>query len=389
MNTERELHIDAHIKKCPDALLVNKEPVFIHGKLQELDVFRLPTKLLVFNIGNGRFAAELIAAEKRLNRKLDTTKADDVKVIQQLLLKQDETETEALKTDLKKNGQIYPGIITFDGAVINANRRMAILQVLFAETSDEKFEYLNVARLPKGVDAKDLWRIEAKLQFGRDFRLEYGQVNELLKIKAGRQSGLTDKQISEALAGRYSEKKVAEKLETLKLMDSYLHSIGKPGEYTHIQEERAGEKFNSLHDQVVSSLKRGAYKSEIPKITQVAFALIEGKEHSHWKIRRLREVAQSSQARTALYDAFDKNGKLKADRAAVMEAFDTADFIVEMELEKDKPEKLAGKALSALEQIDVKHPSVKKTEFQKLLTDIRSEVDRLTAPAKKHGKAGN
>ena len=72
-----------------------------------------------------------------------------------------------------------------------------------------------------------------------------------------------------------------------------------------------------------------------------------------------------------------------------MEAFDTADFIVEMELEKDKPEKLAGKALSALEQIDVKHPSVKKTEFQKLLTDIRSEVDRLTAPAKKHGKAGN
>ena len=83
MNTERELHIDAHIKKCPDALMVNKEPVFIHGKLHELDVFRLPTKLLVFNIGNGRFAAESIAAEKRLNRKLDTTKADDVKVIQQ------------------------------------------------------------------------------------------------------------------------------------------------------------------------------------------------------------------------------------------------------------------------------------------------------------------
>ena len=68
------------------------------------------------------FAAELIAAEKRLNRKLDTTKEEDVKVIQKLLLEQDKNETETLKGDLKKNGQIYPGIITFDGAVNQATR---------------------------------------------------------------------------------------------------------------------------------------------------------------------------------------------------------------------------------------------------------------------------
>jgi hypothetical protein len=95
------------------------------------------------------------------------------------------------------------------------------------------------------------------------------------------------------------------------------------------------------------------------------------------------------QARTALYEAFDKQGQLKADRAAVLDAFETADFIVEMQDEKDKPEKLAEKALSALKQIEPKHPSVKKAEFQKLLTDIRGEADRLTIPAKKHGKAGN
>jgi hypothetical protein len=112
-----------------------------------------------------------------------------------------------------------------------------------------------VARLPKGVDAKGLWRIEASLQFGRDFRLDYGQVNELLKIRAGKNSGLSDKQISVALSGRYSDKKVNEKLEILKLMDSYLYSIGKPGAYTHIQQERAGEMFNSLHDNVISPRK--------------------------------------------------------------------------------------------------------------------------------------
>jgi hypothetical protein len=296
MKTEREILIDAYIENHPQAKLVNNEPVFIHGEIKKLDVFRLPIKLLAFNIANGRFAAELLAAEKKLNRKLDATKAEDVKIIQGLLLQQDKNETETLKADLKKNGQIYPGIITFDGAVINANRRMAILQAIFTETNDEKFEYLNVARLPKGVDAKDLWRIEANLQFGRDFRLEYGQVNELLKIRAGRQSGLSDKQISEALAGRFSPKKVAEKLETLKLMDSYLHSIGKPAEYTIIQEERIGEMFNSLHDNVISPLKNGSLKSEIPKVTQIAFAMTQGangkKRHSHWKIRRLRNAME-------------------------------------------------------------------------------------------------
>jgi len=388
MKTEREIQIDAYIEAHPDAKLT-PEPVFFHGRFENVDAFRLPTKLLVFNIGNGRFAAELIAAERRLNRKLDPTKPDDVKEIQKLLLEQDEAEAEALKADLKKNGQVYTGIITFDGAVINANRRMAILQSLYNDTAEERYEYLKVARLPKGVDARDLWRIEAKLQFGRDFRLEYGQVNELLKIRAGKISGLTDKQISEALAGRYSDKKVAEKLEILKLMDSYLHSIGKPGEYTHIQEEHAGEKFNSLHDNVISPLKKGAHRADVPKITEVAFALIEGKQHSHWKIRRLRDVTELPQARSALYAAFDRKGDLKGDRAAVQDAFDTAEFIVDMQEKKDRPEKLAERALSALKEIDVKHQSVKKTEFQNLLLNIEGEVDRLTVRKKKNGKAEN
>lgn len=301
------------------------EPVFFHGELRQVIAYRLPIKLLVFNIRNGRFAAELIEEEKRLNRKLDPTKDEDVKVIQHLLLEQNKGETDVLKDDLKKNGQLYPGIITFDGAVINANRRMAILQVLNKETGDERFEYLKVARLPKGVDAKDLWRIEAKLQFGREFRLEYGQVNELLKIRAGKNSGLSDKQISEALAGRYTEKEVGERLEVLKLMDTYLHRIGKPGEYKHIQEEQAGEKFNSLQANVISSLKKSAHKSEVPKITEIAFAMIEGKKHSHWKIRRLRKIAELSQARAALYAAYDKQDKLKSDRDVVLDSFDTAD----------------------------------------------------------------
>ena len=39
------------------------------------------------------------------------------------------------------------------------------------------------------MDERDLWRIEAGLQFAKDFRLEYGPVNELLKLKEGLERG--------------------------------------------------------------------------------------------------------------------------------------------------------------------------------------------------------
>jgi hypothetical protein len=387
MKTQRELAIDAYIQQHPDTELPAPHPVGFHGKVHQLAVYRLPIELLIFNIGNGRFAAELMAEEKKVGRKLDTTNREDAKIIRQLLLEQNTDETKVLTEDLKRNGQLEPGIITFDGAVVNANRRMAIFQLLHDDGGDEKFEYLNVARLPHGVDEKDLWKIEAKLQFGRDFRVEYGPVNELLKIRAGKHSGLSEKQISDALAGRYSPKDVTEKLEILKLIESYLRFIGKPGEYKIVQEERQVEKFNSLHSSVVSALKRGAHKAEIPKITEIAFAMIKGNRHSHWQIRKLRRVAELEQSRGTLYTIYDRHGKLTEDSGAISDAFDAAEFIVDAQEEKDRPEKLADKALSALRQIDSKHGSVKGPAFQKLIDDISVEVKRLSVgEAKKRDK---
>lgn len=386
MKTQREIEIDAYIKSHPKAKLPAPLSVVYHGKVNPEDVFRLPTELLIFNIANGRFAAELIEEQRKLRRQLDPLKPDDAKIIRRFLLEQNDAETKALTDDIKANGQLDPGIITSDGAVINGNRRMSILQTLYTDTGKERYAYLNVARLPRGVDAKDLWKIEAKLQFGRDFRLEYGPINELLKIRAGKLSGLSEKQISDALGGRYSPKGVEEKLRILKLIDSYLNSIGKPGEYKIIQEERIVEKFNSLHSNVVVPLAKGPHKPEVPKITQIAFGMIKGGKHSHWKIRELRKISEVPGAKKALLTAYDKNGKLSSPRK-VADAFDAASYIVEAQEQKDRPEKLASNALSALSEIDSAHEAVAKQDFKTLLGEIQTEVTRLVkAGASKRAK---
>ena len=88
----------------------------------------------------------LLEKEEQLKRKLDPTKKNDDQVIRKLLLEQNENETAALMADIQKNGQLEPGIITFDGAVINANRRMAIMRSLFEKTKEDKYKYLMVWR---------------------------------------------------------------------------------------------------------------------------------------------------------------------------------------------------------------------------------------------------
>lgn len=297
METTRSKALNDYLKKHPNQK-VNNQMMHISygGKVHSHELYRIPIDMLFHNIRNGRFAAELLEREEQLKRKLDATKEADAVEIRKLLLGQNEAETNALTRDIKENGQLDAGIVTFDGAVINANRRLAILHSLYHETKKDQYKYLMVGILPQGVDEIDLWKIEAGLQFGRDFRLQYGGVNELLKLREGEHQGLSYKAISVALLGRYTEKQVEEKLAILNLIDSYLSFIGKPNEYHRITEGQDLEKFNSLQKNVIASLikKHSKKKKEIAELTAIAFSLINKTDTNHWNIRKLRDIAAKS-----------------------------------------------------------------------------------------------
>src|SRR6266536_653426 len=285
--------------------------IFYEGDVHTHEVYKIPIKYLIYNIRNGRFRAELLEKEDELKRKLDATNKEDAQVIQQLLLDQDENETELLKQDLIKHGQIDPGIITSDGAVINANRRMAILSYLFKETREEKYSYLKVGILPQRISTSDLWRIEAGLQFGKDFRLKYGGVNELLKLKEGLKQGLSEKDISVALLGRYSEKQVKEKINILKLIDSYLVFIEKPGEYHLIHEEGALEKFIS-GSKAMERLSFGKERAmEKIDMYNLLFLLIEKTNARHLDLRELDKIANNVNAYKELKKGYNSSAQRK------------------------------------------------------------------------------
>lgn len=382
LETIREKQLDVYLQD-PSAKDDQKLRIVLKGQPTLLQVYRIPIKHLIYNIRNGRFAAELLAKESHLRRKLDPATPEDAKIIQKLLLDLNQNETDALKADLRDNGQLDPGVITRDGAVINGNRRMAILTALHDETQDSKFEYLRVARLPKAVDEKDLWRIEAGLQFAKEFRLDYSPINELLKLKEGRDSGFSSAEISKTLLGRFSESKVDEKLEILKLIESYLILIKKPGQYHIVQEERDVEKFNSLQANVVAPLKRqGRREAEIAKLVTFAFLLINKTDLTHWDIRLLSKIAVEEKANAELLKGYDAGKPLKRTKNELEESFATAKEIVEATKQQSRPERLIKKALSALRGIGSDNPRITGREMKSLLTELKEEVDRLLTAAR-------
>ena len=77
-------------------------PVQIEGRTEYRRVWKLPHKLLSYNIRNGRFASELLAKEASLKRKLNPHNKEDAKLIRKLLLDQNPNETQALTENLKE-----------------------------------------------------------------------------------------------------------------------------------------------------------------------------------------------------------------------------------------------------------------------------------------------
>lgn len=363
---EIKAHVDRHDREENMAIRVELE-----GQITVLDVYRIPINLLRYNIRNGRFASELRHKENELKRKLDNTNPIDAKIIRGLLLEQSTSETALLKKDLIAHGQIDPGIITHDGAVINANRRMSVISQLWDETHETKWEHLKVAILPDNVGEKDLWRIEAGLQFGKDFRLEYGPINELLKLREGIDCGLEAEDIAATLLGRFSTKDVEERLRRLELIDSFLEQIRKPGDYAVIGEERSMEKFNSLSTNVINHLKLKAEldPADLFKIAQTGFALIRDKNTSHWDIRKLAAIAKSPKARAKLLDPLPED-PFEAEPDVLRDSFENAKDVIDAENEQQKPERLLQRALTAVQSIDPKSPKVALPATQAALTTL-------------------
>ncbi len=233
MNQERKRLIAQYIRTHQTKRTFK---VSFRGQPHELQVIQVPVAELRFNVRLGRLILDRYTTI-HVEGGGDPEDADVQREIEEKILAL--RETEDLLKELRRDGQLEPGIVTEDGYVINGNRRLACLRRLEKETGGQSFHYMEVGVLPP-AEPEDLFLLEANLQMSPDTRARYGPVTTAVQVKRGLvEFQLKKKTVAEAM--RLSEPELQERLDILDLIDGYLAFVNQPGKYSLV-ETSAGER---------------------------------------------------------------------------------------------------------------------------------------------------
>lgn len=386
-NAADAIKINEYIQNNPDCKVPRTITVTLQGKRMDLQTWRLPLDHTFYNIKNGRFAAEYIDLVEKKGRELDPKNEEDSKDIQSLLLELDPKQSRILEKDLQQFGQKDPGIITWDGFVINGNRRRSVLEEL-CSLGHSEFKFIEVARLPPNVSSQDLWKLEAGIQLSKNVQVEYGPINELLKFKEGIDAELTPIEIANSLYGGFKEKDIVDKMEQLSLISEYLSYIGEPGVFNRAK--GIHEHFIDLRNVLNNFRKSGVNPDEVTSAKKIGFQLIHDGVPQR-EIRKIKEILANEKSRKEFWQATEyskpeeankkRERKIQADmndeftpaRTIFNNCLDAAKALSESQ----QPEKLLKRALTNLESIDIDSSILKKSEIYQLILDIEAVIKRL------------
>jgi hypothetical protein len=359
-----------------------KQLFWLKGKKEELDVRRIPIKHLFFNIENGRYADKMIQLrEDNSGVHIDPRLPEWQKQIF-LMLKGEYPGTDAdrdpfhkLLADIKDREQLRPGVVLQDGAVLDGNRRLAVLLELHAtQANPERFAYLDAVILPSDVPAIERWRIEAGLQLGRDEQLDYSPINRLLKIREGLelfskqhlpQGSKPEQMIADSLFGVTSDV-IEENIERLRLIDQYLSFIKRPGAY-HLIGERMERFIEAVN--VLRAAKKHQWPAErVANLVVSLFAHIRDVTMDNYELRKVTGAIVGKKSTTVSGAALDEWLQLDGNVQEIQEKLSSStpksslapklaekaqDFLEAVEAAKatGQPARLAGRALKNLEAL--------------------------------------
>ena len=217
---------------------------------REETIYKVPLALLRFRKENGRISSSVMTHE-RMVALLSHTDSAAQSLLQKFLRAKDPDKTDELKLLLRAEGQREPGIITADGFLVNGNRRkVALLELRDEFPADDRFQTMKVVILP-GKDneggpptLKEIEQIENRYQLQAEGKAEYYGFDAALSIREKEKRGYSLEQqmrddpqyqfMGKAEFSKAVKDKRKKVLDPLDLVDDYLETIGRPGEYSAV-----------------------------------------------------------------------------------------------------------------------------------------------------------
>lgn len=145
-----------------------------------------------------------------------------------------------LDKDLRDRGQWNPLVLTYDGYVLDGNRRLCALR-------EDGEHYVAAVVLPEDADAPEIYETEVELQMAAETKAPYNWIDEALHIRYGiEQLGEDAENVAERM--RMDVAAVNDTIAQLSVVDMYLDWLGQPGKYHLIPVERGGATRQAFHD---------------------------------------------------------------------------------------------------------------------------------------------
>lgn len=239
-----ELQRIEHLKTLTEAQEDNRDKhtytVRWRGNDIHLVVIRVDTSFLRYRIESGRTRRkqmEYLEKDSQAPRDLFIDPETDAVQTAQHKILLGMVDKAGLRKDILKEGQRQPAIITYDGYVLNGNRRLAALR-------DEGAQYMDCVVLPTDAIPRDLYELELDLQMAKETKAEYNWVDELLHIRYGIDELGEDVSVV-AKNMRRTKQEIKSKIGMLHLVDFYLEWLGKPDQH-YIVGDKDEQVFGDL-----------------------------------------------------------------------------------------------------------------------------------------------
>ena len=208
-------------------------------------VYAIPIEYLSYYPNNSRFCAEAKTFEAENNRKLDISREDDLKLVEEFIWNLSPAENEKTIDSLLKNTQQKPGVVTKDGVVISGNRRLRMLneirrhaeryQARYPDSFQALAKFEAVVINEENLSPERLIELEVNSQFGEDAKVEYDSIQKYIAAHDQHVNfGFDEARI----ANNYNKKpsEVKKWLEIYELMTEYLEYTGQANHFTALKE---------------------------------------------------------------------------------------------------------------------------------------------------------
>ena len=287
-------------------------PLYYNNKMQDMDVYDIPTSFLKLNPVNTRILSRRLELESQ--NEGDLNDIDIQNRIADWIWNSNINKNKKTKEDIEVKSQEKPAVITRDGLVVSGNRRLTIIRRINKEKGTEIKLKCVVLRITYG-DSKqseiDIRRLEYSLQTGEDEKVNYDPIEKHLSAKNYVEKYIETGQLkSEVAAKDLNFESVSEFNKSAGiglLMSNYLEYHGYPNKYSRLygKTELLEKLYSTYSANKNSNRSWEASESDIEDFKHIGFDLIR------WVYNSDKEISKEWSDARIIRDLYFTNSRSK------------------------------------------------------------------------------